>query len=428
MRKAMSFALVVVIVAGASAFALTREKTPTYVITADVEQAPNLFEDGRVMVRGVEVGTIVSVTPRPEGVKVTLEIAEGVDVPADARLAVVPITVIADRYVQLYPAYRGGPKLADGDHLGLDRTHIPAELDEVLGQLKALLDALAPAGPKGKGPLTRLVTSLDQALRGRSDELAGTIEGSATVLENLADSDDDITALIRNLDSFFAALANRSSEIGVLNERFELVAEALASDQEHLEGTIENLTLLSEQGAGLVSESGDDLGVSFRRLKRVVDTILSHRESLTKGISWGNVIAQGFGETDASGRGLWAYSGRQAAPGTPGAQYNYRLDTRDTIACERLEFLVASLLAVNPDATVEILANVALTYIPDVYDDDLRFLIEILMGLCAKQEQPDVAAAEERRVIRAAMQRVGRERFLHLVGRWVAEGLTGEKR
>ena len=38
---------------------LTSDRKPTYTITAEVEQAPNLFEQGRVMVRGVEVGTIV---------------------------------------------------------------------------------------------------------------------------------------------------------------------------------------------------------------------------------------------------------------------------------------------------------------------------------------------------------------------------------
>ena len=427
MRKIISSLVAVGLVAGAAgAYALTREQEDTFTVTAEVEQAPNLFKDGRVMVRGVEVGTITMVTPKPHAVELTLEIDEGVSVPADARLSVVPITVIADRYVQLYPAYSSGPKLSDGDHLGLHRTTVPAELDEVLGQLKGLLDALAPREGKGKGPVAKLVTSLDDALRGRSQELAGTIEGSATVLENLADSDQNITALISNLDSFFASLANRSSEIGLLNERFQLVAEALAADQEHLEGTIENVTALSEQGSALVAESGDDLGKSFGRLERVVETILRHRESVVKGISWGNVIAQGFGETDASGRGLWAYSGRQAPPGTPGAAYNYRLDTRDTIACERLEFLVASLLSVNPDADVATLATVALTYIPDVYDDDLRFLIEILMGVCAKNQQ--VPSNEEQRIIRASMERVGRERFLRLVGMWVAEGLTGERR
>src|SRR5688572_31492153 len=68
----------------------------TYTLTADVAQAPNLFEGGRVMVRGVQVGEITSVVPNQSSVRLTLEINSDVEVPADAELAVIPITVISD--------------------------------------------------------------------------------------------------------------------------------------------------------------------------------------------------------------------------------------------------------------------------------------------------------------------------------------------
>ena len=97
------------------------------------------------------------------------------------------ITIISDRYVQLFPAYSGGSALQEGDHLGTDRTTIPAELDDVLEQLDGLLSALEPRPGERRGPLARLIESLDSATRGRSQALAGTLEGSASVLENLAD-------------------------------------------------------------------------------------------------------------------------------------------------------------------------------------------------------------------------------------------------
>ena len=423
MKRILSALLTTAVIAsGIGAYFLTREQVPTYTVTADVEQAPNLFAGGRVMVRGVEVGTIAGVEPRPGGVRLTLEIDERVAVPADARLAVVPITVIADRYVQLYPAYGGGAKLADGDHLGTDRTSIPAELEEVLAQLKGLLDALAPKKGDDHGPLTKLVASLDEALDGRSEALAGTVEGSAVVLENLADSGADITALIENLDRLFAALANRSSEIGLINERFRLVAEALAADQRNIEGTIENLTLLSEESASLVSESGDELGRSFGRLGRVMRTILAHEDSLKRGIQWANVIAQGLGETDASGRGKWAYSGYQGR-----AAYNYRIDSRDTIACERIERIVEGLWALLPGSTDEDLIRSVMDFIPEEYHEDLEWLVRLLVPLCADipSEGGPPPSEQARAVIRAAVDEIGRDRFFKLMGRWLTDGLLG---
>ena len=418
-RRLISVLAVVAVAAGGFAYVRSSEE-PTYTVTAAVEQAPNLFEDGRVMVRGVEVGTIVSVVPREDAVWVTMEIDEDVDVPADAHLTIVPITVISDRYVQLHPAYSSGPTLEDGDHIDLARTTIPAELDDVLTELKGLLSVLEPRGER-RGPLAKLVRGLDEALEGREKELAGTVEGSAVVLENLADSSGDITGLIQNLDRLFLALANRSSEIGIVNERFELVAEALAGDQRNLEGTIENITLLSQEGAAVVDESGDELANSFRRLRRVVDTVLAHEESLIEGMKWTNVIAQALGETDASGRGRFAYTGRQAAPGSAGAGYNYRIDTRDTIGCERLELVAAALLELNPSAGLEELTNTALTYIPDVYDDDLRFIIELLLPLCADLN-PANENDEAGRIVRAAARRMGEENFARALMAWAIQG------
>lgn len=414
--------LVAVVAAGFAGYELLHDEQSTYTVTADVEQAPNLFEGGRVMVRGVEVGTITGVDPRPEAVRLTLEIDDEVPVPADARLAVVPITLIADRYVQLYPAYRSGPRLADGAHLAMDRTTIPAELDDVLTQLKGLLATLEPRPNEEHGPLARLVRSLHYVIKGRSQALGGALEGSADVLETLANSDEDITGLVRNLDRVFATLANRSSQIALLNERFSLVAEALAADQDNLEGTIENIGFLSDQAARLVGESGDELGKSFAQLKVVLRSILRHKDELTEGIQWNNVIAEAAGATDASGRGLYAYSGAQAPPGSPRASYNFRLDTRDTISCNRLDVVAQDVFSVNPDAGLEEISSTILSFIPPSYQDDLKFLVDELIPFCVHFPDETAVDAAARRVVRRVIAKVGVRRFGQLVGQWLLTG------
>jgi phospholipid/cholesterol/gamma-HCH transport system substrate-binding protein len=423
--------IVIAAVATVTAFGAQqlRAEDGAFILTADVTQAPNLFEGGRVMIRGVEVGKIVAVAPRPDGVRLSMEIDEDVVVPANATLSVVPITVISDRYVQLFPAYTSGDRMEDGDHIPVERTSIPAELDEVLTQLEGLLSALEPKGGEKTGPLARLITELDSALAGRAEHLAGTLTGSADVLENLADSESELVQLIKNLDTVFIALADRSSEIGILNERFRLVAESLLADQDNLEGTIENLAYLSEQTAGLIDESGDDLGSSFERLERVLTTILEHEKELNAGIKWSNVIAEALGETDGSGRGTHAYTGRQTAQGATGAEYNYRIDTRDTIACERIEVLVEGTRRVNPAATYEALRDTVLDFIPTVYQDDLLYLVELLLGPCANAFPPGTTSVQEKRMdalVDVLMAQVGSEELDRLVTSWLPK--TRKKR
>jgi phospholipid/cholesterol/gamma-HCH transport system substrate-binding protein len=429
MKARVASALMIgLLVAGALAgFTMAAPDDSSYTITADVSQAPNLFAGGRVMVRGVEVGEITEVEPQPDGVRLTLRIDDGIKVPADATLAIVPITVIADRYVQLFPAYKSGPTMADGDHIPMVRTAIPAELDDVLGQLKGLLGALEPRHGK-RGPLATLVESLDEALDGKSDDLSGTLASSADVLANLAHSQSDITGLISNLDKLFFSLADSSSEIGLVNERFALVAEALASDQDNLEGTIENLAVLADETASLLHESGDKLGESFGRLGDVLRAVLSHEKQLTEGARWANVISQALGEVDGSGKGRYAYAGRQAPPGTEGAQYNYRIDSRDTVNCERIREVSKTILIITPSATIDDLLRTLLTYTPEVYDNDLSFIFRQLIPLCTSLTElpsvtPDAAAA-----IRDLAARVGEDRLMEYLARYVTQDIGGGSR
>ncbi|MGI8709121.1 MAG: MCE family protein, partial [Actinomycetota bacterium] len=385
MKRLVSILVLAVVAAVAvAAFSVARpEPQETYTLTADVEEAPNLFDGGRVMVRGVEVGVITRVDPEPDSVRVTMEIRKDVPLPSDARLQIVPVTVIADRYVQLYPQYTSGPTLEEGDHLSLSRTAIPAELDDVLTQLRGLLGALEPEKGEEAGPLRRVIADLDIATRGRSGALAGTLSNSAVVLQNLARSDTDIRELISNLDGLFLSLADRSSEIGLLNERFQLVVSSLAQDQQQLEGTIENVAFLSTEGSTLVRESGDELGQAFARIDTVLHDVLRHRTALVNALKWTNVIAEAVGATDAAGRGIHAYTGRQASPRSPRAAYNYRIDSRDTISCRRLEVLAEAFLQLFPDWGVAEITDTALSFIPDEYHPHLEFLIRQLVGLCA---------------------------------------------
>ena len=417
---------VAVLASAGGAYVLTRSEEPTYTVTADVEQAPNLFEGGRVMVRGVEVGDIVSVEPRESGVRLTMEIHEGVSIPAEARLEVVPITVIADRYVQLQPPYEGGPALEDGAHIALEDTTIPAELDDVLTELKGLLSALEPEPGERNGPLASLVRNLDEALAGHSDSLAHALDGSSTALEALASSEQDVRSLIANLDSLFLVLANRSSEIGLVNERFRAVAETLAADQADLEGTIENLAFLSGEATSLVERSGDDVGIAFSRLREIVDAVLRHQQSLEDGARWTNAIAQALGETDASGRGRWAYSGRQAPPGTEGAGYNYRIDSRDTISCQRLKEIVRTVLILTPQASTDDLLAAVNSHLPDSYEDELEFLIRQLIPICIPRDTQPVDARTAALVESAAAE-MGEKRFVRALSEWFWTGRVGPR-
>ena len=60
-----------------------------------------------------------------------LTLDHGVKVPAGAGAVVVAPSVVADRYIQLTPAYTGGPRLGDHAVIPATRTATPVEIDQL---------------------------------------------------------------------------------------------------------------------------------------------------------------------------------------------------------------------------------------------------------------------------------------------------------
>src|SRR6516164_8855511 len=84
-------------------------------VTAYFTETIGVYPGSTVRVLGVPVGTVTAVQPQGTQVKVTMTVDSGVTVPADAKAVVVAASVVSDRYVQLTPAYTGGPQLADNE-------------------------------------------------------------------------------------------------------------------------------------------------------------------------------------------------------------------------------------------------------------------------------------------------------------------------
>src|SRR5690606_14600629 len=128
-------------------------------LTVDFPRTVSLYEGSDVRILGVPVGTVDSVTPRGDTVRVELSYDAKYDVPADAKAVIISPAIVGDRYVQLAPAYDGGPVLEDGAHLDMARSEVPLELDEIYQSIDDLSVALGPEGANANGALSRLINA-----------------------------------------------------------------------------------------------------------------------------------------------------------------------------------------------------------------------------------------------------------------------------
>lgn len=321
--RPLSFIIAGLLALGGVSLYLNSNKEETYTVTAYFVKAIGLFENSDVDILGVPVGKVTDIQPQGDKVKVVMEISSEHKVPEDAFAQIVPISVIADRYVQLAPTYESGPYLRDRAVLDVDRTQIPAELDDVFRQLKKLLEAIEP-GKKGEpGALGDLIVQLNETLKGREQDLKGTLINAAALTGSLADAKQDLSGLLINLDSLFQQLATRAGSLGTLNRNFAVVMTTLAESDSDLRGTLKNLGDLTEEVGDLLRDNGDRLGSDLTRAARITSAVLENQASVEESLTWLPVVGEGL---------------RNAHHGPPVSASDVR-DNAISARCEALEDL-----------------------------------------------------------------------------------------
>ena len=271
-----------------------RNPKDTYTITAYFEKAIGLFPNSDVDILGVPVGKVTAVDPVGSRVKVVMEINEEYKVPADAFAQIVPISVIADRFVQLHPAYTSGPVLEPGTVLDTDRTQIPAELDDVFKQLKKLLEAIEPGDNGEPGALGNLIVALNDAVGDRADDLKGTVVNTAALTGALSDAQGDLSDLLINLDNLFGKLSQRAGSIGSLNKNMAIVLSTLAESRGDLEGTLANLADMTGEVGRVLKTHRETLGDDLDLAGNVLAKIIENRGSVEEGLQWLPVVGIGL--------------------------------------------------------------------------------------------------------------------------------------
>jgi phospholipid/cholesterol/gamma-HCH transport system substrate-binding protein len=282
-RRGVAAALVVAVigaVAGSSVALAGGGGGGTMHITAYFTRTIGLYEGNDVRILGVKVGKIDKLTVQGGRVRADLEYDGKYAVPADVQAVVVPPSVVSDRYIQLAPAYTGGPKLADGATLLTDRTHVPLEFDEIFRNLDQLNVALGPNGANKHGALRRLVNISAKNLKGNGVALNGALKEFSAAISTLAGSRTDLFATVRQLQQFTTMLARNDGGIRALNSNLAKVGQQLSGERKELGAALSNLSTALQLVNSFVSDNRTELTSDIGRLTKVTSVLTREKEAL----------------------------------------------------------------------------------------------------------------------------------------------------
>jgi phospholipid/cholesterol/gamma-HCH transport system substrate-binding protein len=167
-------------------------------ITAHFSNATGIYPGDDVRIAGVRVGSIESIEPEGDRVKIVLTVDHGVPIPADAKALIVAQNLLAARFVQLTPAYEGhGPTMRTGADIGVERTSAPIEWDEVKTQLMRLATDLGPSGGMSTTSLSRFIDGAATAMGGNGAKFRQTLAELSRIARVIADGGGDVVAARR---------------------------------------------------------------------------------------------------------------------------------------------------------------------------------------------------------------------------------------
>ncbi|TCP53189.1 virulence factor Mce-like protein [Tamaricihabitans halophyticus] len=241
-----------------------------------------LYEANDVRIQGVKVGSVQSVVPMGDQVRVELEVDRKYPVPADAKAVIVAPSLVSDRYVQFTPTYQGGAELADGARLGLDRTATPLEVDDLYNSLNRVSKALGPEGANEDGALTRLLETTSANVDGVGKQFNTAVSELAKASRTLSGNKEDLFRTVDNLQQFTTTLAQSDRQVNEFAERLSGVNDFLARERGNLGESVEQLGTALSTVQQFISENRGRIDTNVEKLAGITGVLVDQREALAE--------------------------------------------------------------------------------------------------------------------------------------------------
>jgi phospholipid/cholesterol/gamma-HCH transport system substrate-binding protein len=283
--KRRIFAIVAVValaVAGTVAASASSSRSGTMHLTARFTRVIGLYQGNDVRVLGVKIGHIDSLKVEGTYVVVKMSYDGKYKLPADVGAVLVPPSVVSDRYVQLTPAYQGGPTLPDNALLDVDRTVVPLEFDEIFKNLDQLNRALGPNGANAHGALSRLVDVSAANLDGNGAALNGALKEFSAAISTLAGSRGNLFDTVRQLQQFTTMLAQNDGGIRALNGNLAKVGSQLAGERKDLGAALANLSTALQLVSSFVGDNRTRLTSDISKLTSVTNILTKEKKAIAE--------------------------------------------------------------------------------------------------------------------------------------------------
>ena len=285
-----------------------------YDVTIYFANVLDLVPQSSVKVNDVAVGQVVSVSLSSKGddsgspatngwtAKVKIEVRGDVQLPTNARAAVMQTSLLGEKYVALeQPLNTPAPDyLHNGSVIQLPNTSTAPDVEEVLGALGLLLN------DGGLEQLATITTELNNALHGNESSVRDLITQLNTFTTTLDVQKSDITNALDSLDALSGTLARQTATIAKSLDTLPRALAILAQDRSKLTSLLVSLSNLGAVAGQVIDATDTDLTQALKSLSPAVEQLSAAGANLPKALRIAGTFPFPLGKTLDAVKGDYA--------------------------------------------------------------------------------------------------------------------------
>jgi phospholipid/cholesterol/gamma-HCH transport system substrate-binding protein len=275
--------------------------------TAAFTEAGGLKFNDEVRIAGVRVGKVESIELDGDRVKVTFRVKTDSAFGTETGAAIKVKTILGAMYLALEPA--GSGQLDEDDEIPVSRTSSPFDVVEAFSGLAETAQEI------DTDQLAAGLTTLADLSRNTPEEFRAALAGVSDLSANIADKNERINSLLKNLDRVTSVLGERDQDIIELMRDSDVLFQALVERRDAVHNLLVATTTLSTELTALVQDTREDLKPALTQLESVVQVLNKNEDNIDNSLRLMAPFYRVFANT--LGTGPWFDTYIQNMPPAP---------------------------------------------------------------------------------------------------------------
>ncbi len=288
-------AIGVVLTAGMVLAALNYGKLPLFKSSKEYSayfaEAGGLINGAAVQVSGFKVGKVNSIGLDGPRVLVKFEVDENIRLGDRTEASIKTKSLLGAKILEVTPRGDG----EQSETIPVERTTPPYQLPDALGDLSATISGL------DTNQLSESLAVLADTFSETPPDLRIAVQGVARFSQTLNDRDAQLRNLLANANKATAVLSERSDQVVSLVADTNALLVQLESQSNALDQISDNISAVSRQIKGAISENRQTLKPALDKLNGVLTIVDNRKERVQLSIKKLNEYSMTLGESMSSG-------------------------------------------------------------------------------------------------------------------------------